>query len=86
MLIFADDLSGAIDCGIACVNAGLSTSVSLGLSSNGLMLDVLAVDADTRSLSASAAAERLRQLVQVHATDPAVLVFKKIDSDRKSVV
>jgi D-threonate/D-erythronate kinase len=80
VLIFADDLSEAIDCGIACVNAGLSTSVSLGLPSNGLMIDVLAVDADTRSLSASAAAERLRQLVQAHAADPAVLLFKKIDS------
>jgi D-threonate/D-erythronate kinase len=80
VLIFADDLSGAIDCGTACVNAGLSTSVSLGLSSNGLMTDVLSVDADTRSLSASGAAERLRQLVQVHAADPAVLLFKKIDS------
>jgi D-threonate/D-erythronate kinase len=80
VLIFADDLSGAIDCGMACVNAGLSTSVSLGLSSHGRMIDVLSVDADTRSLSASAGAERLRQLVQVHAADPAVLLFKKIDS------
>ncbi len=80
MLIFADDLSGAIDCGIACVDAGLSASVSLGLSSNGLMTDVLSVDADTRSLSASGAAERLRPLVEVHAADPAVLLFKKIDS------
>jgi D-threonate/D-erythronate kinase len=80
VLIFADDLSGAIDCGIACVNAGLSTSVSLGLSSNEHMMDVLAVDADTRSLSGSAAGERFRQLVQVYAADPAVLLFKKIDS------
>jgi D-threonate/D-erythronate kinase len=80
VLIFADDLSGAIDCGIACVDAGLTTSVSLGLSSNGLMTDVSSVDADTRSLPASGAAERLRQLVQAHAADPAVLVFKKIDS------
>ena len=80
VLIFADDLSGAADCGIACVNAGLSTIVSLGLPSNGHRVDVLSVDADTRSLSASAAAERLRQLVQVHAEDPAVLLFKKIDS------
>jgi uncharacterized protein YgbK (DUF1537 family) len=80
VLIFADDLSGAIDCSIACVDAGLTTSVSLGLSSNGLMTDVSSVDADTRSLPASGAAERLRQLVQAHAADPAVLVFKKIDS------
>ena len=80
VLIFADDLSGAADCGIACVNAGLNTIVSLGLSSNGIMADVLSVDADTRSLSASAAAERMWHLVQAYAEDPALLLFKKIDS------
>src|SRR5258708_24823 len=80
VLIFADDLSGAADCGIACVNAGLSTIVSLGLPSNGLKVDVLSVDADTRSLSVSAAVERMRDLVRVHAADPALLLFKKIDS------
>jgi uncharacterized protein YgbK (DUF1537 family) len=80
VLIFADDLSGAADCGIACVNAGLSTIVSLGLPSNGLMVDVLSVDADTRALPVSAAAERMRDLVRVHAADPSLLLFKKIDS------
>ena len=80
VLIFADDLSGAADCGIACVNAGLNTIISLGISSNGIMTDVLSVDADTRSLSASAAAERMWHLVQAYAEDPALLLFKKIDS------
>jgi uncharacterized protein YgbK (DUF1537 family) len=80
ILILADDLSGAADCGIACVNAGLNTLVSLDLPSDGLDVDVLSVDADTRSLDSSAAAERMRQLVYVHAKDPALLLFKKIDS------
>lgn len=80
VLILADDLSGAADCGIACVNAGLNTLISLGIPSCGLMVDALSVDADTRCLDASAAAERMRQLVQMHAKDPAMLLFKKIDS------
>ncbi|MEO6911466.1 MAG: four-carbon acid sugar kinase family protein [Edaphobacter sp.] len=80
VLILADDLSGAADCGIACINAGLNTIVSLDLFSDGFKVEVLSVDADTRSLSAAAAAERMRCLVQVHAEDPALLLFKKIDS------
>ncbi len=80
VLILADDLSGAADCGIACVNAGLNTLISLGIPSCGLMVDALSVDADTRCLDASAAAERMRQLVQMLAKDPAMLLFKKIDS------
>jgi uncharacterized protein YgbK (DUF1537 family) len=80
VLILADDLSGAADCGIACVNAGLNTIVSLGLPSDGFEVDVLSVDADTRSLSAAAASERMQSLVEVHAEDPTLLLFKKIDS------
>jgi uncharacterized protein YgbK (DUF1537 family) len=81
VLVFADDLSGAVDCGVACVNSGLSTSVSLGQSSNVPMTDVLSVDADTRSLSASAAAERMRRLTGIHGADPALLLFKRVDSN-----
>ena len=80
VLILADDLSGAADCGIACVNAGISTLVSLGLPSNGVAVDVLSVDADTRGLNAGDAAERMQDLVQTHADDPSILLFKKIDS------
>jgi uncharacterized protein YgbK (DUF1537 family) len=80
VLILADDLSGAADCGIACVNAGLEALVSLGAPSPGLMIDVISVDADSRCLNASAAAERMGQLMQAHAQDPTMLIFKKIDS------
>jgi uncharacterized protein YgbK (DUF1537 family) len=80
VLILADDLSGAADCGIACVNAGISTLVSLGLPSNGVAADVLSVDADTRGLNAGDAAERMQDLVHTHAHDPSILLFKKIDS------
>ena len=80
ILILADDLSGAADCGIACVNEGLKVVVTLGSPSNPTAADVIAIDADTRGLSATPAAERMRQLVQMHAHDPALLLFKKIDS------
>jgi 4-hydroxythreonine-4-phosphate dehydrogenase len=80
VLILADDLSGAADCGIACVNAGLEALVSLGPPSPRLIVDVISVDADSRCLDASAAAERMGQLMQVHAKDPTMLIFKKIDS------
>ena len=80
ILILADDLSGAADCGIACVNAGLKVVVTLGSPSSTTEADVIAIDADTRGLGAVQAAERMRQLVQLHAQDPALLLFKKIDS------
>jgi uncharacterized protein YgbK (DUF1537 family) len=80
ILILADDLSGAADCGVACVHSGLTAVVSLGQPSSGMACDVVSVDADTRNRSAPAAAERMRELVQVHAQDPTVLLFKKIDS------
>jgi uncharacterized protein YgbK (DUF1537 family) len=80
VLIFADDLSGAVDCGVACVNSGLNTCVFLSQSSIVPMTDVLSVDADTRSLSSPAAAERMRDLARMHASDPAVLLFKRVDS------
>jgi uncharacterized protein YgbK (DUF1537 family) len=80
ILILADDLSGAADCGIACVNAGISTLVSLGLPHHGVSTDVLSVDADTRGLSSRDAADRMHHLVRTHAQDPSTLLFKKIDS------
>jgi D-threonate/D-erythronate kinase len=80
VLILADDLSGAADCGIACVRAGLNAVVSLGSPSSEMTIDVVALDADTRSMSAVAASQRMSQLVQAHAHDPALLLFKKIDS------
>jgi 4-hydroxythreonine-4-phosphate dehydrogenase len=79
VLIIADDLSGAADCGIACVHAGLNATVSLG-STNHTDADVLSIDAHTRVLHPQAAAERIHELVCQYANDPSILLFKKIDS------
>lgn len=79
VLIIADDLSGAADCGIACVDAGLNATVSLG-STNHTDVDVLSIDAHTRVLHPRAAAERVHELVCQYASDPSILLFKKIDS------
>lgn len=79
VLIIADDLSGAADCGIACVHAGLNATVSLG-STNHTDVDVLSIDAHTRVLHPRAAAERIHELVCQYASDPSILLFKKIDS------
>src|SRR5258708_17916338 len=79
--ILADDLSGASDCGIACVHAGLSAMVSLGTPRDAdATADVLSLDAHTSVLSADAAADRIRRLVTLYAGDKSTRLFKKIDS------
>jgi len=81
VLIVADDLSGAADCGIACVHAGLNAKVSLGIPrEDSARADVLSLDAHTRVLTAQAAADRMRSLVNEYAHDSKILLFKKIDS------
>ncbi len=81
VVILADDLSGASDCGVACVRGGLTAMVSLGGAADaGDAVDVLSVDAHTRVLTAEAAADRMRELVLLHANTKSTLLFKKIDS------
>lgn len=80
MLILADDLSGAADCGIACTKAGLNTIVGLGDLSKDMVAEVISIDADTRRLSVTEACARMDHLVRTYASDPATLLFKKIDS------
>jgi D-threonate/D-erythronate kinase len=80
ILMLADDLSGAADCGMECVKAGLKVVVTFGAPSGLVTTDVVAIDADTRGLGVAAAAERMRQLVQQYGRDPDLLLFKKIDS------
>ena len=53
VLILADDLSGAADCGIACVEMGLATTVALRPGLAGPHTDVLAIDTDTRAMTAA---------------------------------
>ena len=86
ILIIADDLTGAADCGVAC---GAGAVVLLG-TPDGRVPDtaVLAFDANTRSMTPEQAAQTIARLVTdlVHLCDsgtrhyPSVLLFKKVDS------
>ncbi len=80
IVIVADDLSGAADCGIACVHHGLSTLVTLGDTAPIITTDVIAIDTDTRSLTANDAAQRTASIVEHAIQHDAQLLFKKIDS------
>ncbi|WP_419727912.1 four-carbon acid sugar kinase family protein [Lichenicola sp.] len=79
MVIIADDLSGAADCGIACAAAGHATLVVLGERADEPDCTVLAVDADTRGRSRSEAADETARLVRLHAP-PGRVLFRKLDS------
>ncbi|HUB44380.1 MAG TPA: four-carbon acid sugar kinase family protein [Acetobacteraceae bacterium] len=79
ILVVADDLSGAADCGIAFRRAGLSSIVLFSGDAVAGNADALALDADSRHLPAPQAAERHVRLVQRHLA-PGVLFYKKIDS------
>ncbi|WP_227322559.1 four-carbon acid sugar kinase family protein [Acidisoma silvae] len=76
-LILADDLTGAADSAIAFVRHGWPAAVSWGV--NAGPEPVQAIDADSRRLTALAAAERHRSLLQAHYA-PGLRLFKKIDS------
>ena len=80
VLMLADDLSGAAESGMSCLAAGLKVVVTLGAPGRSMDADVIAIDADTRRLGAVAAAERMRELAEHYASDPDLLLFKKIDS------
>ena len=80
MVMIADDLSGAADCGIACANHGLRTLVLLDDAEDGSGAEVLAVDADTRGCDPHRAARITASLVRKYAADGQCLLFKKLDS------
>jgi D-threonate/D-erythronate kinase len=80
MLILADDLSGAADCGVACVSAGLETIVALRDTEEVIAADVLSLDSDTRSLPPDRAASEVRSVMRHYAQASELLLFKKIDS------
>ena len=80
ILVVADDLSGAADCGIAFVRSGLSTVVMFsGDATPVAAADTLALDADSRHLPQVEAAAIHQRLVRRHLSD-GVLLYKKIDS------
>lgn len=79
LLIIADDLSGAADCAIAFASAGLSTAVTLDASHDTGDASVVAIDTDTRRLSAAQAGERSLSAYQT-LIKPGQRLYKKIDS------
>lgn len=79
IIIIADDLSGAADCGIVCAEVGLATVVTLGQPTCEPDVAVLAIDADTRNRTQAEAVAEIRHLVQAHAPAGRTL-FRKIDS------
>ncbi|AGH86515.1 4-hydroxythreonine-4-phosphate dehydrogenase PdxA [Ralstonia pseudosolanacearum] len=80
LLILADDLSGAADCAVAGVRAGLHSAVMLRADvGQPPGADVLALDTDTRRANTLDAAAR--QVYAWHAlAGPATRLYKKIDS------
>ncbi|VVE41560.1 four-carbon acid sugar kinase family protein [Pandoraea terrigena] len=79
ILIVADDLSGAADCAIGFTNAGRRSVVSLDVEGFNAAAQVVAIDTDTRRLSAQEAAARAVAAWQRLAA-PGRRLYKKIDS------
>jgi 4-hydroxythreonine-4-phosphate dehydrogenase len=80
LLILADDLSGAADCGIACARHGLNTVVVLGDTVDEIDTDVLSVDGNTRHLDSKGASDETARLVRRYIRNKGQLLFKKLDS------
>lgn len=79
VLIIADDLSGASDCGTAFAGAGLRTRVVLEGSAFGADATVLSLDANTRAMKPHQAAARAARLMRKCSSKDQI-VFKKLDS------
>ena len=83
IVIVADDITGAADCGVACSAAGLSTVVALNDAARAKDLDAeaIAFDADTRSQSSEqASAATARAVRELCAAGDVRVLYKKIDS------
>jgi uncharacterized protein YgbK (DUF1537 family) len=80
ILIIADDLSGAADCGMAFAVSRLSTMVVLGDGTGAVDADVLSVDGDTRGLDPQQAAHKTEWLMRKYGASGDQIIFKKLDS------
>ena len=80
LLVIADDLTGAADCGAACAGQGLATEVVLDEAGASPDADVLSVDANTRHLPAAQAAAHTAAVLRQYADKGSPLLFKKLDS------
>src|SRR5277367_2302112 len=77
ILIVADDLTGAADCGTAFAAHGLDTAVVLDAAGGIPRAEVVAIDANTRTMTPERAAAETGRIVREY---PARIVYKKIDS------
>jgi len=82
IVIVADDLTGAADCGVACSEAGLSTVVALSDAARAKDLDAeaIAFDADTRHQSLERAATATALAVRQLCAGGVRMLYKKVDS------
>nr|WP_264477747.1 four-carbon acid sugar kinase family protein [Halomonas malpeensis] len=77
-MIVADDLTGTADSAVGCTQAGLATAVVLGAQATECA-EAVALDLDSRGVSAAEAAERHRQALAAWQGRFRCL-FKKVDS------
>ncbi len=84
LLILADDLTGAADSAARCCAVGLSATVVLDaadLAADWPTTQVIALNSDSRQLTAAAASQAVRQLISALPMLPANTTwYKKIDS------
>ena len=80
LLILADDLSGAADCGIVALAAGLEASVALDAAHAQARSPVLAIDLNSRNLCAADAGTVHANAIRQHYRPEDQLLYKKIDS------
>ena len=79
--MIADDLSGAADCAVSCAVQGLRTVVQLSETQHSAdAVQVLAIDAATRSMPADRAAATIGRIVATYEHAPGRVLFKKLDS------
>jgi len=78
--IIADDLTGAADCGIAFVLAGLPTLVVIDERLPPASARIVAVDSDTRASPEQVAVERVEKAARAAYASGARTVYKKVDS------
>ena len=80
ILIIADDLSGAADCAISCLTAGIDSFVALDGDEPVPAAGAIAVDTDSRRLPGAAAAAVTARMLRRHAGAQTRLIYKKMDS------
>jgi uncharacterized protein YgbK (DUF1537 family) len=78
VLILADDLTGAADCGVQALRRGLRATVSLQRAVPEGDSEVLAIDLDTRQGSEASARERTREAARGAGEE--ALLYVKLDS------